>query len=160
MNTHSHRLAGAAIVALFGAAAVAMAQTPPPRQTAPPTTPSSPQQPATSMPARRQVPQRQTATGQPPASQSMQFEQGTESSVTFPMQSGNGTVTVHAGMPAQVRQYGPPPSFGALDTNHDNHISQTEARAYPPLDSDFLYASGGRNSISRAHYANWVEAEH
>lgn len=159
MSTHSHRLAGAIAAALFGAAAVAIAQTPPPQQTAPPATPS-PQQPAASMPARQQVPQQQTSRSQLPASQSMQFEQGTESSVTFPMQSGNGTITVHAGMPAQVRQYGPPPPFSALDTNHDSHISQTEARAYPPLDSDFLYASGGRNSISRARYANWVKAEH
>ena len=93
---------------------------------------------------------------QPPSSQ--QIYHGTESSTTYPIQ--NGTLTVDAGMPAHVKNYGPPPSFKALDTNHDGRISATEAQAYPPLDSDFLYASGHGKTISRAQYKNWVNTQH
>jgi hypothetical protein len=63
-------------------------------------------------------------------------------------------------MPAQVKDYGPPPSFAALDANHDGRIGQDEAQAYPPLDSDFLYASGQGKSISRAQYEKWVQNQH
>lgn len=89
---------------------------------------------------------------------SVQFYQGTQSSATYPIQ--NGTLTVQAGMPAQVRNYGSPPPFQTLDANHDGRISPDEATAYPPLDSDFLFASGEGKSISRAQYQRWVQTQH
>ncbi|MGH8126646.1 MAG: hypothetical protein ACREPK_12455 [Rhodanobacteraceae bacterium] len=140
MSTLSRNLSGATAAVLLGMAMAAMAQ-----------------------PAQRQIspPSQQPAAGNPQSTaHSTQFEQGTESSVTFPMQSGDGTVTVHAGMPAEVRQYGTPPAFATLDTNHDGRLSETEAQAYPPLDSGFLYASGGGTSISRTQYANWIKNAH
>lgn len=124
-------LAGALALALCGAACMAVAQ------------PASP--PATPMAA------------PPPASS--QFEQGTESSATYPLaDSHGGTLTVRAGMPAQAHQYGPPPPFKTLDANHDGRISQTEAQAYPPLDNDFLSASHGGKTVSRAQYAQWAKS--
>ena len=99
----------------------------------------------------------QGASGQ---SDSGQFEQGTQSSASFPLPDSNGgTLTVNSGMPAQVQNYGPPPSFQQLDTNHDGRISQEEAAAYPPLDSDFLYASGQAKTISKAQYQKWVQTQ-
>lgn len=89
-----------------------------------------------------------------------QFEAGTKSSVSFPMQDGNGTVTVNSGMPAEVKNYGPPPSFASLDTNHDGHISEAESKAYPPLESDFLFASNEGKTISRKQYETWVRTQH
>lgn len=86
------------------------------------------------------------------------FYPGTKTSATYPLP--NGTLTVNAGMPDQVQSYGPPPPFKTLDTNHNGRISETEAQAYPPLDSDFLYASGGGNSISRSQYDKWAQAGH
>ncbi|HEX7348168.1 MAG TPA: hypothetical protein VF264_00775, partial [Rhodanobacteraceae bacterium] len=76
---------------------------------------------------------------QSPAATDSAFYRGTETTATYPLpDSHGGTLTVHAGMPAHVTQYGPPPAFGVLDTNHDGRISEQEAEAYPPLDSDFL----------------------
>jgi hypothetical protein len=89
---------------------------------------------------------------------SPRFYQGTQTTATYPIQ--NGTLTVHAGMPAEVKDYGPPPQFNTLDTNHDGRISPDEASAYPPLDSDFLYASGEGKSISRAQYQRWMQLQH
>jgi hypothetical protein len=102
---------------------------------------------------------------QPQPSQSSQsgsgFYRGTETSAQFPLPDSNGgTLTVNAGMPAQVQDYGPPPSFATLDANHDGRISADEAQAYPPLDSDFLYASGQGKSISRGQYEKWVQNQH
>lgn len=90
-----------------------------------------------------------------PASSSQQFYPGTKSTATYPIQ--NGTLTVNAGMPDHVQSYGPPPAFKTLDANHDGRISEAEAQAYPPLDSDFLYASNNGKSISRAQYEKWVK---
>jgi hypothetical protein len=99
----------------------------------------------------------QDASGQ---SGSMQFQQGTQSSAQYPLPGSNGgTLTVNAGMPANVQNYGPPPSFQSLDANHDGRISEAEAQAYPPLDSDFLYASGQAKSVSRAQYQKWVQGQ-
>lgn len=85
------------------------------------------------------------------------FAQGTESSATYPLpDSHGGTLTVHAGMPAEITHYGTPPAFQSLDANHDGRISESEAQAYPPLDSDFLDASRGGKSISKAQYQKWV----
>jgi hypothetical protein len=120
---------------------------PPP---APPTTTPPPAAPMTTMPAQTTAADQQQGT-------SVQFYQGTQSSATYPIQ--NGTLTVKAGMPAQVRNYGPPPPFQTLDSNHDGHVSQAEASAYPPLDSDFLYASGQRQTISRSQYEKWVQTQ-
>lgn len=131
-------LIGAIALALFGTASFGVAQTPPPNQ------------PATTMPA-----QQPSTTQQQPSSG--QFYRGTESTATYPIQ--NGTLTVNAGMPAQVQQYGPPPAFATLDTNHDGRISKDEAQAYPPLDSDFLYASGQQQTISRSRYEGWVKTQ-
>jgi hypothetical protein len=89
---------------------------------------------------------------------SVQFYQGTQSSASYPIQ--NGTLTVNAGMPANVRDYGPPPPFQTLDTNSDGRISQAEAQAYPPLDSDFLFASRQAQTISQAQYQRWVQDQH
>jgi hypothetical protein len=87
-----------------------------------------------------------------------QFYPGTASSATYPIQGG--TLTVHAGMPAETTHYGPPPAFQVLDTNHDGRISEAEAEAYPPLDSDFLNASRGGTTVNRAQYATWIEQLH
>jgi len=99
----------------------------------------------------------QGASGQ---SDSGQFQQGTQSSASYPLPGSNGgTLTVNSGMPAQVQNYGPAPSFQSLDANHDGRISQDEAAAYPPLDSDFLYASGQAKTISSAQYQKWVQTQ-
>ncbi len=117
----------------------------PPQGTMPPPPPTEPAQP---MPS-------QNASGQ---SDSGQVQQGTQSSASYPLPGSNGgTLTVNSGMPANTQNYGPPPSFQSLDTNHDGRISQDEAAAYPPLDSDFLYASGQAKTISRAQYTKWVQ---
>lgn len=126
-------LAGAVALALMGGAAIATAQT-------------------------------ATTQGAPPAApaeNSSQFIQGTESTATYPLPDSNGgTLTVHAGMSAQVKEYGPPPPFTSLDTNHDGRISEQEAEAYPPLDSDFLFASQQGKSITKAQYQAWVSSQH
>jgi hypothetical protein len=62
-------------------------------------------------------------------------------------------VTVHSGQPAPDN-YGPRPTFAALDRNHDGFISREEAEAYPPLASDFDYLTHGER-ISAAQYARW-----
>ncbi|MGH8233592.1 MAG: EF-hand domain-containing protein [Rhodanobacteraceae bacterium] len=142
-------LAGAVALALFGTASIAMAQQMP----QPPPPPPPPQQPAAPPPPAAPMPPPSQQQGSPG-----QFYQGTKSSATYPIQ--DGTLTVNAGMPDQVRNYGPPPSFKSLDANHDGRISEAEARAYPPLDSDFLYASGEGKSISRAQYEKWVRNQH
>ena len=119
----------------------------PPQETAPPAAPAQP------MSAQ---PQQDTSA----QSDSGQFQQGTQSSASYPLPGSNGgTLTVNSGMPAQVQNYGPPPSFQSLDANHDGRISQDEAAAYPPLDSDFLYASGQAKTISRAQYQKWVQTQ-
>ena len=88
------------------------------------------------------------------------MEQGTQSSASFPLPDSNGgTLTVNAGMPAQSQNYGPPPPFKSLDKNHDGRISEAEARAYPPLDSDFLFASGQGKFITHAQYDRWVRTQ-
>lgn len=125
-------LAGAMALALCGTASLAAAQ-----QATPATT--------------------QATTQSAPATGT--FYQGTETTATYPLPNSNGgTLTVHAGMPADMQTYGPPPSFTALDANHDGHISEAEASAYPPLDSDFLDASRGGTSISRTQYEAWVKS--
>ena len=146
---------------------------PPPATTAPPPPPAAPAQPMPPPPP-AQPPAPPQGTTPPPAepaqpmppqgasgqSDSGQFEQGTQSSASFPLPDSNGgTLTVNSGMPAQVQNYGPPPSFQSLDANHDGRISQDEAAAYPPLDSDFLYASGQAKTISRAQYQKWVQTQ-
>ena len=135
-------LAGAIALTLFGVAAIAAAQT------------SSQQTPTTTaQPAQTQAAPQQGASGQ--------FYQGTETSATYPLpDSHGGTLTVNAGMPAHVQSYGPPPSFKALDTNHNGCISEAEAQAYPPLDSDFLYASHQGKCVNRAQYKKWVQDLH
>lgn len=141
-------LAGAVALALSGIAGIAAAQAA--TQQAPP--PPPPVTQAQTTPA-QDTTQQQATTGQ--------FYQGTESTATYPLpDSHGGTLTVHAGMPEQTQTFGPPPSFATLDANKDGHISETEAQAYPPLDSDFLYASGGGRSISRAQYERWVRNQH
>lgn len=162
-------LAGAIAFALFGIASIATAQAMPqqqPTQQVPPPPPPPPQQPTApplppAMPMPPPPPPQSPQRAMPPASpqgSSDQPYQGTKSSATYPGQ--NGTLTVNAGMPGQVQSYGPPPSFKSLDTNHDGRISQSEAQAYPPLDSDFLFASSQGKTISRAQYSKWVKAEH
>lgn len=128
-------LAGAIALVLFGITSVVAAQALPPQQ------------------ATQQVPPPPPAQAQ---AASQQSEQGTESSATYPTQ--DGTLTVNAGMPEHVKNYGPPPAFKTLDTDHNGRISEAEARAYPPLDSDFLFASGGGKSISRAQYERWMKS--
>lgn len=128
---------------------------PPPTEPTPPTPPAQPM-PPTPTP---------TPPAQPQPSQSPEsgtgFYQGTETSAQYPLPDSNGgTLTVNAGMPAEAKDYGPPPSFATLDANHDGRISPDEAQAYPPLDSDFLYASGQGKSVSRDRYEKWVKNQH
>jgi hypothetical protein len=180
-------LAGAIALAMYGVASVATAQ-PAPQQSAqqvppPPPPPMPPPPPATTAPPAQPMPPPaqpapppQEATPPPPPaapaqpmpaqqgtsgqSGSMQFQQGTQSSASYPLPDSNGgTLTVNSGMAANVQNYGPPPSFQSLDTNHDGRISESEAAAYPPLDSDFLYASGQAKTISRAQYQKWVQTQ-
>jgi len=180
-------LVGAIALALFGVATIATAQAtapqpatqqvpPPPPPPPPPTTATMPSQPAQPLPAPPQTsppPPPPPTNPAPPAEPATpmtapqqqgtagQFYQGTESSAQYPLPDSNGgTLTVNAGMPANVQSYGPPPSFETLDTNHDGRISESEAQGYPPLDSDFLYASGQGKSISHAQYQRWVQNQH
>lgn len=152
-------LAGAIALALYGVASVAAAQPaaqqqvpppPPPAVPAPPPPPAAPQPPPP--PAMPQSAPQQTASGQ--------FYQGTETSASYPLPDSNGgTLTVRSGMPANVPTYGPPPAFKTLDANHDGRISEAEAAAYPPLDSDFLNASNQAKAISQAQYQKWVQSQ-
>ena len=132
-------------------------QVPPPPQAPPPPAPPSvaspPAAPMTTMPAQPQPADQDQQQGTPG-----QFYQGTESSANYPIQ--NGTLTVNAGMPANVRDYGPPPPFKTLDGNSDGRISHAEAEAYPPLDSDFLFASHQGQTISQPQYQRWVQGQH
>jgi hypothetical protein len=162
-------LAAAVAFGLSGVTSLAMAQAmpqqptmqqvpPPPPQAPPPPPPPpsvTPPQPApmTTMPAQPQPAGQDQQQGS-----SVEFYQGTQSSANYPIQ--NGTLTVNAGMPANVRDYGPPPPFKTLDTNSDGRISQAEAQAYPPLDSDFLFASRQAQTISQAQYQRWVQGQH
>lgn len=140
-------LAGTIALALFGVAAAAAAQTASQQTPPPPPTATSVQ------PAQAQATPQQGASGQ--------FYQGTETSATYPLpDSHGGTLTVNAGMPAHAQSYGPPPSFKSLDTNHNGCISEAEAQAYPPLDSDFLDASHQGKCVNRAQYKKWVQNLH
>lgn len=85
---------------------------------------------------------------------SSQFYPGTESMATYPIP--HGTLTVNAGMPANAKHFGPPPTFRSLDRNDNGRLSQAEAKAYPPLANSFLYASGGAKSINLAQYKHWA----
>lgn len=176
-------LAGAIALALYGVASVAAAQPaaqqaaqqqvppPPPAAPAPPPPPAAPQPPPPPA-APQNAPQPPPAAPQPPPppaapqnapqqTASGQFYQGTETSASYPLPDSNGgTLTVRSGMPANVQNYGPPPPFKSLDTNHDGRITEAEAQAYPPLDSDFLFASNQGKTISRAQYEQWVNAQH
>lgn len=164
MNTqHPFRLslAVAIALALLGSASIGIAQTPPPPPAPPqqPVPPPPPPPPATPASPQQAAPMQsgQQASGQ----QSNEFYQGTETSATYPLPDSNGgTLTVHAGMPAEVRNYGPPPSFQSLDVNHDGRITESEAQAYPPLDSDFLYVSNQGKYITRAQYEKWASTQH
>lgn len=130
---------------------------PPPTEPTPPTPPAQPMPPT---PTPRPTPPAQPQPSQSPES-GTGFYQGTETSAQYPLPDSNGgTLTVNAGMPAEAKDYGPPPSFATLDANHDGRISPDEAQAYPPLDSDFLYASGQGKSISRDRYEKWVKNQH
>lgn len=163
-------LAGAIALALYGVASAAAAQPaaqqaaqqpvppppatptppPPPAAPTPPPPPAAPQPPPP--PAMPQSAPQQTASGQ--------FYQGTETSASYPLPDSNGgTLTVRSGMPANVQTYGPPPAFKTLDANHDGRISEVEAAAYPPLDSDFLDASNQAKTISQAQYLKWVQSQ-
>lgn len=150
-------LASAIAVALFGAAATAVAQEPPPpAQPIPPPPPMAPMPPPPPAP-----PAAPTPPQAPDATATGRFYQGTETTATYALPDSNGgTLTVHAGMPAQIQDYGPPPAFKALDTNHDGRISEEEAAAYPPLDSDFLFASQQGKYITAAQYKQWAATEH
>jgi hypothetical protein len=129
-------LAGTIALALCGTLAVASAQT---------QVPSAP-------------PAMQQGQSQTTRQDSGRFYPGTESSATYPL--ADGTLTVNAGMPDHVRNYGPPPAFKTLDSKHNGRIGESEARAYPPLDNDFLYASGGGKSISRGQYEKWAKGQY
>lgn len=157
---HSVRLvlAGAIALALAGTAATAAAQPAPPQPAAQQMPPPQPPQPPTPPPPPMAPMPPQAAE---PTDASDQFYQGTETTATYALPDSNGgTLTVHAGMPAQVQDYGPPPEFSVLDSNHDGRISEQEAVAYPPLDSDFLLASQHGKYITRAQYKQWVSTEH
>lgn len=78
-----------------------------------------------------------------------------ERSVQFQNQQG-ATVTVNYGMPAPT-DYGPKPAFSQLDTNHDGHISKSEAQAYPLLANDWLHVAHHADSISKAQYQAWSD---
>jgi hypothetical protein len=157
-------LAAIVAIALLGSVSVASAQTttappqvPVPAQSATPPAPSTiPQQgtmpPQNPTPAQPSVPPQGTI---PPQGAGGMYP-GTQSSASYPMANGKGTVTVVAGMPAATQNAGPPPPFASLDADHNGRIDESEATAYPPLDSDFLYASGGAKSISRAQYRRWA----
>lgn len=151
----------AVALALFGTASMAVAQqTPPPPPPPPPQQPAPPTPPTPPAPA-APAPATTAATANPSGEQQTgQFYQGTESSAQYPLPDSNGgTLTVNAGMPAQVQNYGPPPSFSSLDTNHNGCISESEAQSYPPLDSDFLFASHQGKCVSQAQYKKWVSTQ-
>lgn len=52
--------------------------------------------------------------------------------------------------------YAAKPSFDALDTNHDEVISEAEAAAYPLLENDYLHVvRKGSRGVTRAEYERW-----
>lgn len=70
------------------------------------------------------------------------------------MQTPQGTTTVNSGMPP-APDYGPKPPFAQLDANHDGHISQEEAQAYPLLYNDWIHVAHHSKNISKSQYAAW-----
>lgn len=65
-------------------------------------------------------------------------------------------VEVHSGQPVYPAD-GPAPAFAALDADRNGSISADEARAYPLLATDFLYADSNRDGrISAREYARWT----
>ncbi|HUD41392.1 MAG TPA: EF-hand domain-containing protein [Dokdonella sp.] len=65
-------------------------------------------------------------------------------------------VELHSGQPL-YRSDGPAPAFAMLDADRDGRISADEARAYPLLATDFLYADGNRDGrLSEREYARWT----
>lgn len=171
-------LAGAIAFALLGIASISAAQAmpqqqttqqvPPPPPPPPPASPSSmtppppPPPPPMSQDQQQPMPQnqQQSMTQDQQQGANAQFYQGTKSTATYPMQNGNGTLTVNAGMPEHVQNFGPPPSFKSLDTNHDGRISEEEAKAYPPLDSDFLFVSREGKYVTKSEYEKWMKGLH
>lgn len=110
---------------------------------------------ATATVAGAQAPVAPSSTGTPAT---QQFYPGTRTTASYPLK--DGTLTVNAGMPDHVTNYGPPPAFKTLDTNHDGRISESEAEAYIPLDSDFLNASHGGKFVTRSQYEQWTKQAH
>lgn len=70
----------------------------------------------------------------------------------------SATVTIQTLHPTNT-PFPPAPSFASLDTNRDGRLSHAEAKAYWPLDSDFLYASHEKSYVTRAEYHHWVVSQ-
>lgn len=64
-------------------------------------------------------------------------------------------VTLTWGQPPAT-QYGPPPPFAQLDTDHNGFISRREADAYPPLANEFDLASHYLDRLTKAGYKHWI----
>lgn len=82
------------------------------------------------------------------------------SSTSYPISGAplGSTLTVYTSPAPVGPSYGSPPPFTVLSRGKAT-IDHADAQAYPPLDSDFLYASAGRPVISRAQYEHWVQTQ-
>ncbi|MEO7148854.1 MAG: hypothetical protein ABIY40_02810 [Rhodanobacteraceae bacterium] len=140
-----------AVASLFATAAMAQDAMPPP----PPPPPAPPMQP---MPP----PPDQSSAPMPPAPPAAPTVNETPAQPVAPgsgetstqMQTPQGTTTVNSGMPP-APDYGPKPPFAQLDANHDGHISQEEAQAYPLLYNDWIHVAHHSKNISKSQYAAW-----
>ncbi|KRE92489.1 hypothetical protein ASG87_00820 [Frateuria sp. Soil773] len=75
---------------------------------------------------------------------------------TASMNTPQGEVTVHSGMPP-APSFGPPPDFSQL-ANGGKSISSDQAVAYPPLANDFIHADHNRDGrISKSEYQRWID---
>lgn len=75
-------------------------------------------------------------------------------STRFPTQDGSLTVRWGA---TGFSNTSAAPSFDQLDTLHRGYIDAEQARAYPLLADDFIYADANRDGkLSRAEYERWL----
>lgn len=144
-----------AVASLFATAAMAQHAMPPPPPPPPADQSSMPMPPPppadqSSMPMPSTPPAPPADQGAMPAAPAgtMTDQQSTQ------MQAPQGTTTVNSGMPTPDNN-GPKPSFAQLDSNHDGHISQKEAQAYPLLYNDWIHVAHHGKSVSKSQYAKW-----
>jgi hypothetical protein len=75
---------------------------------------------------------------------------------TDSMRTPQGEVTINSA-PANAPAIGPAPSFEQL-SGGTRSITQSQAKAYPPLANDFINADRNRDgTVSKAEYQHWLK---